>query len=190
VSVYHRPSFPPEPPLPGIPTSRLWEEQARAFDELRGDLARLTSENRRYRDRYGPIERTEERNMVAERAQDTPIEARFCQRDDCWGKLYKDKDGAKRCALCKKIGQLEGLRPIVVDPALKAAIPLPTDPPKVKAPKTKGPFDLSNREAYETLAQLRDRVQAERDLVYSLARRLGDLEAELIGILSLFRVVS
>ena len=50
MSAYHRPAFPPEPPLPGIPVSRLWEEQARAFDELGGELARLTSENRRYRE--------------------------------------------------------------------------------------------------------------------------------------------
>lgn len=59
VNAYHRPSFPPPPPQPGIATSRLWEEQARAFDELRSDLARLASENRRYREALAFVADTE-----------------------------------------------------------------------------------------------------------------------------------
>jgi hypothetical protein len=129
--------------------------------------------------------------MVAERAQDTPIEARFCRRDGCWGKLRKDKDGAKRCPLCKKIGRLEGLRPIVVDPALKAAVPLPSDPPKVEAPAILPDMSPGNRSEFEArLRQLRADIAAERDAARAHTKRLGDLEAELIGILSLFRVVS
>lgn len=45
-----QPHFPSAPTGSGIATSRLWEEQARAFDDLSGELARLASENRRYRE--------------------------------------------------------------------------------------------------------------------------------------------